>query len=87
MRRASKSPNGVVDSNNTPHENKTSDTMQANTIAVEPFVGEVTLKEKHQLIAEAAYYRAERRNFAPGYELADWLNAEEEIEAIDSHPR
>jgi hypothetical protein len=41
---------------------------------------EVTNQEKHQLIAEAAYFRAERRNFIPGYELEDWLIAEAEIE-------
>jgi hypothetical protein len=31
------------------------------------------------MIAEAAYYRAERRGFAPGFELEDWLAAEREI--------
>jgi len=31
-------------------------------------------------IAEAAYWRAERRGFAPGHELEDWLNAEKEID-------
>lgn len=30
--------------------------------------------------AEAAYYRAERRGFAPGRELDDWVAAEAEIE-------
>jgi hypothetical protein len=30
-------------------------------------------------IAEAAYYRAERRGFAPGQEVEDWLAAEKEI--------
>ena len=30
-------------------------------------------------IAEAAYYRAERRGFAPGHEMSDWLEAEKEI--------
>ncbi len=30
-------------------------------------------------IAEAAYYRAERRGFAGGSEVEDWLAAEEEI--------
>ena len=39
----------------------------------------VTPEERHQLIAEAAYYRAERRGFAPGAELEDWLEAEAEI--------
>ncbi len=33
------------------------------------------------MIAEAAYFAAERRNFEPGYELADWLLAEQEIAA------
>lgn len=41
---------------------------------------EVTSEERHQLIAQAAYYRAEQRNFAPGCELEDWLQAEAEIE-------
>jgi hypothetical protein len=30
-------------------------------------------------IAREAYYRAERRGFAPGYELDDWLAAEAEV--------
>jgi hypothetical protein len=30
-------------------------------------------------IAIAAYYRAERRGFAPGGELEDWLDAEREV--------
>lgn len=31
------------------------------------------------MIAEAAYYRAQRRGFEPGRELEDWLAAEAEI--------
>ena len=31
-------------------------------------------------IAREAYYRAERRGFAPGQELDDWLEAEKEFE-------
>lgn len=31
------------------------------------------------MIAEAAYYRAEKRNFSPGHELLDWLEAKNEI--------
>jgi hypothetical protein len=31
-------------------------------------------------IAEAAYWRAERRGFTAGYELDDWLEAEREID-------
>jgi len=32
-------------------------------------------------IAEAAYKRAQQRNFAPGHDLDDWLEAEQEIDA------
>lgn len=31
-------------------------------------------------IAEAAYWRAERRGFTPGHELDDWLSAEKEVD-------
>jgi len=37
----------------------------------------------HQtMIAEAAYYAAQRRGFVPGFELDDWLTAEREIEKM-----
>ena len=36
-----------------------------------------------QLIAEAAYFRAEKRGFEPGNEIADWLDAET---ALKSRP-
>ena len=35
--------------------------------------------EMHKLVAEAAYYRAEQRGFAPGSEVEDWLTAEAQI--------
>ncbi len=31
------------------------------------------------MVAERAYARAEKRGFAPGNELEDWLEAEQEI--------
>jgi hypothetical protein len=36
--------------------------------------------ERRERIAERAYFRAERRRFAPGQELEDWLAAEAEVE-------
>ena len=36
--------------------------------------------QREGMIATAAYFRAERRSFAPGDELADWLAAEAEID-------
>lgn len=35
---------------------------------------------RHEMIACAAYYRAEKRGFSGGSELEDWLQAEAEIE-------
>lgn len=35
--------------------------------------------EIRRLISEAAYYRAQARGFAPGYELEDWIAAEKEV--------
>ncbi len=42
---------------------------------IPPMPGE----QLRQAIAEAAYYRAEKRNFIPGFELEDWLSAEAEV--------
>lgn len=36
-------------------------------------------EDLYQLVAEAAYYRAEQRDFAPGNEMDDWLAAEQEV--------
>jgi hypothetical protein len=35
---------------------------------------------RHELIAQAAYFRAQRRGFEPGHELEDWQMAEAEVE-------
>jgi hypothetical protein len=37
---------------------------------------------REQMIAEAAYYRAERRGFASGNEMSDWLEAEADVEHV-----
>ena len=43
--------------------------------------------DRHRRIAEAAYYKSERRGFAPGRDLDDWLEAEEEVDAASRpHP-
>jgi len=39
----------------------------------------VTAAQLRQLVAEAAYFRAEARQFAPGHEDEDWLAAEREV--------
>jgi hypothetical protein len=40
--------------------------------------------EARRRVALAAFYRAEARGFSPGHELEDWLEAEREVEGIDS---
>lgn len=37
---------------------------------------------REQLIAEAAYYRAEQRGFQPGNEMADWFEAESAVDRM-----
>ena len=39
-------------------------------------------ERRRAMIAEAAYYRAERRGFEPGSELEDWCLAEVEIDGM-----
>lgn len=36
--------------------------------------------QRHALIAEAAFFIAQERGFAPGHELDDWLAAEREVD-------
>ena len=39
-------------------------------------------ERRRSMIAEAAYYRAERRGFEPGCDVEDWLLAEGEIDGM-----
>ena len=43
--------------------------------------------ERDEIVRIAAYYRAERRGFAPGYEWDDWLAAEAEVGALGGAPQ
>jgi hypothetical protein len=42
---------------------------------------ETKSRTRQAAIAEAAYYKAERRSFAPNHELDDWIEAEKELAA------
>ncbi|MBK6632083.1 MAG: DUF2934 domain-containing protein [Betaproteobacteria bacterium] len=44
--------------------------------------GPVKPEERMRLIAEAAYYKAEKRYFTGGGELDDWIEAEAEIDTL-----
>ena len=39
----------------------------------------ISAQERQKLVARAAYFRAEKRGFAPGCELQDWVEAEAEV--------
>lgn len=41
----------------------------------------ISPEHRYHMIATAAYYLAERRGFAGGYEMQDWISAEAEIDA------
>lgn len=43
---------------------------------------DVNPQQRYMMICEAAYYKAERRNFAPENEIQDWLDAEAEINLL-----
>lgn len=42
----------------------------------------VSEEARRAMIAQAAYLRAERRGFAPGGEVEDWVAAEREVDAL-----
>ena len=38
-----------------------------------------TPEQLYRMIQETAYYKAKARNFAPGHEVQDWIEAEAEV--------
>lgn len=42
----------------------------------------VTADERHGMIAQCAYYRAQSRGWVAGAELEDWLDAERQVDAL-----
>ena len=42
----------------------------------------ISAEQRYRMIAEAAYYIAERRSFASGDAAADWAQAEMQIDAL-----
>jgi hypothetical protein len=40
---------------------------------------DISEEDLRRLISEAAYYKAQQRGFAPGYEHQDWIEAEAEV--------
>lgn len=48
--------------------------------------GGIPSDQRYPLIAEAAYFRAERRGFQGGCPIEDWLEAEREISQQSIQP-
>lgn len=49
--------------------------------AAKPAKAAITPEQRWKLVAEAAYYLAEKRGFAAGHANADWLAAEKQVDA------
>jgi len=60
---------------------------ETETAGAAPEIADEPRAELHYLVAVAAYYLAERRNFEPGHELEDWLAAEAEVLAEVGSPK
>lgn len=42
----------------------------------------ISPRERYEMIATMAFYRAEQRNFAPGHDVEDWLDCEGIIDGM-----
>lgn len=42
----------------------------------------ISPRERYEMIATMAYYRAEQRNFEPGHDVEDWLDCESMIDSM-----
>lgn len=63
--------------NNSAEQTRTGDQPQQGTQ-----VSDAAAIPREQLISEAAYYKAEQRGFQPGSEMADWFDAEADVERM-----
>jgi hypothetical protein len=54
------------------------------TITAKPHTSSIQIssEERWKMIAIAAYHKAENRGFAPGGELQDWAEAEQEVDEL-----
>lgn len=41
--------------------------------------------DRQHMISEAAYFLAQQRGFVPGQEMQDWLQAEQQVDALVKH--
>jgi len=79
-------------STQTPRKRAPRKTTAAASAVATTFGQFVGPEQRAALIAEAAFFRSEKRGFAPGHEDEDWLAAESEVDAklmhaVESGPR
>jgi hypothetical protein len=66
----------------TPEPTKPAAEAAKSTKATAAKTAVLTPAERMKMIAEAAYYLAEKRGFSGGNELTDWVAAEKQVDAI-----
>ena len=69
----------------TPRKRAPRKTGAAASAGAQTFGQFVGPEQRAALIAEAAFFRAEKRGFAPGHEVEDWFAAESEVDAKLMH--
>ena len=57
-------------------------TAKATTPKGNPSRLAISPRERYEMIATMAYYRAEQRNFEPGHDVEDWLDCERTIDMM-----
>ena len=78
-------PREKIPASPTPRKRAPRKASAAVTAAEPTFSQFVDPEQRASLIAEAAFFRAEKRGFAPGQEVEDWLAAESEVDAKLMH--
>lgn len=63
--------------NNSAGQTKAGDSLQQTRQA-----SDAVAIPREQLVSEAAYYKAEQRGFQPGNEMADWFEAEADVDRM-----
>ena len=63
---------------------KTPARQKASTLIVTTAAAKPKPHDQQARIATAAFYIAAERNFAPGHELDDWLEAERRVKLLDT---
>lgn len=61
-------------------------TAAENEAAAAPDVATPSAEERHRMIEQIAYFRAQWRGWTPGAELEDWLHAERVVEEMLRRP-